>query len=680
MRGPRRRRRRLGGARPRPWWPRHAARGVRSRRRRIRLARAGRRNGEGPDTRGDARRHCCRGSCALRADPERSARHRDRRRRRASHSAHGAGSPSERWPRLPRTCSSGRGAHAVADARLGRLRCSGRCLLGSLLRRRVPFAAVLRGARDGIRDADGPLALVRLLPTHVGGARHGVGAGDRLQHRACPRKLRARRSSPGPSCGVCSSVTDAASARRWCGHAGGVAVGLADRRASPAQRAAATGPRAGFGGVPRRPSERERGLCRAGARARRAADRMGGARPRRGGRLSRRSGRRRSRSSRARTTDVRTDADLALRVVALAALGETRSTRASSRGCAATQPGRARQRDDLDGARPARRRGAAAADARAGDPRRRRRRAAASRGRRGGKPDSNDTAAAIQALRAPGVAGAPIRRAVVALRAFQNRDGGFALTKGRESGRAVDRVGDPGAPQRRREARQASVPLSSRGSGGPTGATATRFATGRHRCGSRRRCCLRSPASLFRCTDSRAWAAPPPPRSVGDRPYARRVISTADLLDEYPDDALVCELGPPPVRRSDGVQRGRLDRALPRGQRPPQAAGDGAGRGPGAGRRRRRLAAGGAARRHGRRPCRRQRLGRCGRERLRTRRGGAPSPPARDQGARHRAHARAARRARGRSTCRSSSVGSRSTLERRSTSDDDGIVVLDAEL
>ncbi len=52
---------------------------------------------------------------------------------------------------------------------------------------------------------------------------------------------------------------------------------------------------------------------------------------------------------------------------------------------------------------------------------------------RGGRPDSNDTAAAIQALRAAGVGGASVRRAVVALRAFQNRDGGYALTKGRES-------------------------------------------------------------------------------------------------------------------------------------------------------------------------------------------------------------------------------------------------------
>ena len=52
---------------------------------------------------------------------------------------------------------------------------------------------------------------------------------------------------------------------------------------------------------------------------------------------------------------------------------------------------------------------------------------------RGGLPDSNDTAAAIQALRAAGIGGTPLRRGVVALRWFQNRDGGFGLTKGRAS-------------------------------------------------------------------------------------------------------------------------------------------------------------------------------------------------------------------------------------------------------
>lgn len=52
---------------------------------------------------------------------------------------------------------------------------------------------------------------------------------------------------------------------------------------------------------------------------------------------------------------------------------------------------------------------------------------------RGGRPDSNDTAVAIQALRAAGIGGAPVRRGIGALRSFQNRDGGFGLVKGRAS-------------------------------------------------------------------------------------------------------------------------------------------------------------------------------------------------------------------------------------------------------
>jgi hypothetical protein len=52
---------------------------------------------------------------------------------------------------------------------------------------------------------------------------------------------------------------------------------------------------------------------------------------------------------------------------------------------------------------------------------------------RGGKPDSNDTAAALEALRAAGVGGTPITRGIAALLTFRNRDGGFALTKGRDS-------------------------------------------------------------------------------------------------------------------------------------------------------------------------------------------------------------------------------------------------------
>lgn len=51
----------------------------------------------------------------------------------------------------------------------------------------------------------------------------------------------------------------------------------------------------------------------------------------------------------------------------------------------------------------------------------------------GTAPDSNDTAAAIEALRALGARGVPIRRGLGYLRRLQNPDGGFELTHGRGS-------------------------------------------------------------------------------------------------------------------------------------------------------------------------------------------------------------------------------------------------------
>ncbi len=51
----------------------------------------------------------------------------------------------------------------------------------------------------------------------------------------------------------------------------------------------------------------------------------------------------------------------------------------------------------------------------------------------GGAPDSNDTAAAVEALRSAGITGSPIRRALRYLRRLQNVDGGFELTSGRGS-------------------------------------------------------------------------------------------------------------------------------------------------------------------------------------------------------------------------------------------------------
>lgn len=50
-----------------------------------------------------------------------------------------------------------------------------------------------------------------------------------------------------------------------------------------------------------------------------------------------------------------------------------------------------------------------------------------------GQADSNDTAAAVEALHVAGVHGAPMTRAVRFLRTFQNKDGGFELTHGRGS-------------------------------------------------------------------------------------------------------------------------------------------------------------------------------------------------------------------------------------------------------
>ena len=77
-----------------------------------------------------------------------------------------------------------------------------------------------------------------------------------------------------------------------------------------------------------------------------------------------------------------------------------------------------------------------AAGGRAAGPRvrcsRRQRPAAAGPGASAPQPDSNDTAAAVQALRAAGVRGRRSAAARLPAR-HQNRDGGFELTEGRGS-------------------------------------------------------------------------------------------------------------------------------------------------------------------------------------------------------------------------------------------------------
>jgi hypothetical protein len=51
---------------------------------------------------------------------------------------------------------------------------------------------------------------------------------------------------------------------------------------------------------------------------------------------------------------------------------------------------------------------------------------------RGAAPDSNDTAAAVEALRAAGVGGRPVARALAYLRALEAPGGGFRLSAGRD--------------------------------------------------------------------------------------------------------------------------------------------------------------------------------------------------------------------------------------------------------
>ena len=77
----------------------------------------------------------------------------------------------------------------------------------------------------------------------------------------------------------------------------------------------------------------------------------------------------------------------------------------------------------------------------------------------GGAADANDTAAALQALRAAGVGGHAIDRGVAFLRRHQNPDGGFELTLDRGSDTPVDRVGGPRRCSPRGVHRRGDVPL-----------------------------------------------------------------------------------------------------------------------------------------------------------------------------------------------------------------------------
>jgi prenyltransferase beta subunit len=128
---------------------------------------------------------------------------------------------------------------------------------------------------------------------------------------------------------------------------------------------------------------------------------------------------------------VPSDADLALRVVALAALGDTNDESVLTR--------LRRQRPDvlvnetIWTLLALRRGGRAVPQATVAYLLRAQARSGGFGWAKGVAPDSNDTAAAIQALRAAGVKGKPVARAVAFLARFRNADGGFALVRGRAS-------------------------------------------------------------------------------------------------------------------------------------------------------------------------------------------------------------------------------------------------------
>ena len=147
----------------------------------------------------------------------------------------------------------------------------------------------------------------------------------------------------------------------------------------------------------------------------------------------------------------------------------------------------------------------------------------------GAAPDSNDTAAAIQALRAAGVprTAKAIRRGLAYLRRLQNPDGGFELAPGRGSDHAFDCVGDPRRSSRpdRAQASRPSVTLP--GSSVPTGAFATARRTFRARSGRHHRC-------LRRSSGSRSRSERPAPRQLLVRPAESPMHCTARILGQWP--------------------------------------------------------------------------------------------------------------------------------------------------
>ena len=198
LRGERRRPRGSGLGRPRSRARsrRRPARGGGGRRRRLRLARGGAGLGAGSRPGGNARRDRGGRACAVRADPGRAARDRDRGRvRSGARPAPGLRGRSARGARLERLPRPGP-VHPVADGRLGRLR-GGRRPASSAAATALGVRGALSRARVRLRDPARPLAVVRVHAAHLGCAHRDPRRRRGVQHRARAREPRPG-ARPGP--------------------------------------------------------------------------------------------------------------------------------------------------------------------------------------------------------------------------------------------------------------------------------------------------------------------------------------------------------------------------------------------------------------------------------------------------------------------------------------------------
>src|SRR3954468_21120359 len=409
------RRRCLDGAGARRRRARAAARRRLADRRRRRLAgeRPGLEQGTRPDR--DSCRRSGRRARPVRGRPERAAGDGGGRRRRGrARPARGGRRRRARSARLELLPRPGR-VHAVADAGVGELRPARRACLPAAAPTRATGRDLLR-ARLRLRRPDGRLGVAQLLPAHLAGVHGALPARDLVRRRARGRQLRARPRRRARATTAAGALRETAEGRgrvdlRVVGLALAVAatpVGFLQSQQAPSGAFAEAGGSQG----PLLTAWAALGLRASGADTGKALDYL----------------------------QVHEDAlpgtiDAELVALAESALGghpakllaRIRSARHPSGRIGpnvnSTIWGILALRQARRAAPPAAVRFVLRQQARSG----------------GwawylhGQPDSNDTAAAIEALRSAGVTGAPIRRGLAYLVRLRNRDGGFELTPGRGS-------------------------------------------------------------------------------------------------------------------------------------------------------------------------------------------------------------------------------------------------------